>query len=182
MSTGEHPRHWNGTQMAPNDLNIYHAKNKAFCFLKKAKNPSKRTTQEHCRPSMSTGIKWGSIKTLGQKTQTSPASQLTVTTERLWGAVKPSRALQLLPTFQYHPSMTDFELKSGLSILWLKTLDYETDTKTFTQVHRAEATIQFLVILLQYILLFHKIHKTIKAKTSVWQKHSHVCFHVNTFS
>lgn len=60
--------------------------------------------------------------------------------------------------------MINFELKSGLSILWLKILDYETDTKTLTQVHRAEVTIQFLVILLWYIQILHKIHESIQAK------------------
>lgn len=58
----------------------------------------------------------------------------------------------------------------------------QTDTKTLTQVHRAEVTIQFLVILLWYIQILHKIHESIQAKKSMWQKHSHVCFHVNTFS
>lgn len=45
-----------------------------------------------------------------------------------------------------------------------------------TQVHRAEATIKFLVILLQYIQIFYKIHKSIKAKeVEVFCKSIHLC-------
>lgn len=43
-----------------------------------------------------------------------------------------------------------------------------------TQVHRTEATLKSLVILLQYREIFYKIHKSIKAKKYV-AKSIHIC-------
>jgi len=40
----------------------------------------------------------------------------------------------------------------------------ETETKKPTQLHRAEATIEFLVILSQCTEIFYKTHKSIKKK------------------
>lgn len=54
--------------------------------------------------------------------------------------------------------------------------DRQTKTKTPPiQVHTDEATIKFLVVLLQYIQIFYKIHKNIKAKEEVCGKSTQVC-------
>lgn len=134
--TGEHPRYWNfpKTEMEsrwPLTIWVFPMLKTKFLLIKK-KTQNQTHNTETLSTSMSKDIIWVPIKkNLGQTMQTFPASQLTIKTKGVSGFLQLVKNLLEPCNCHIHFSIVSqrstLALKSGLSILWLKILDYERD-------------------------------------------------------